>query len=284
MDKKEYSVSEAVKLCGVPSHVLRYWEEELQLQIRRTSQGHRTYSREDISLFQKVKDLKEKGIQLKAIRVLLEEPVGSDFSSQVRGIVRLEEARTEAELSSAVRSGEMQSGESTDRKNETGSVRETRAEESPELETQTAGTFTREIQTVTASAKEAQTVTGFAGEVKTVMASAEGMQAGKEKEMEMQAETSQETDEEMYEVLVPDEQQAYQEQFKTILRNLMTEVLEEQNEKLEKAIAAHMRTELEDLYLQYYQLLQEAAPSRETYSRQKGLLERIRTALFGERH
>ena len=72
MDGKEYSVSEAVQISGVPSHVLRYWEEELHLPIRRTSQGHRVYSEKDIELFRKVKKLKDKGIQLRAIRVLLE--------------------------------------------------------------------------------------------------------------------------------------------------------------------------------------------------------------------
>ena len=71
MDEKEYSVSEAVRLIGVESHVLRYWEEELQVAIRRTSQGHRVYSQENIDTFCQVKKLKEKGIQLKAIRVLL---------------------------------------------------------------------------------------------------------------------------------------------------------------------------------------------------------------------
>ncbi|MCC8138038.1 MAG: helix-turn-helix domain-containing protein [Clostridiales bacterium] len=65
-----YSVSEAVQRSGVPSHVLRYWEEELGLSIRRTAQGHRVYSEEDLETFRKVKDLKEKGIQLKAIRLL----------------------------------------------------------------------------------------------------------------------------------------------------------------------------------------------------------------------
>ena len=71
MDEKEYSVSEAVRLIGVESHVLRYWEEELNVEIRRTSQGHRVYSQGNVDLFCQVKKLKEKGIQLKAIRVLL---------------------------------------------------------------------------------------------------------------------------------------------------------------------------------------------------------------------
>lgn len=77
MEKKEYSVSEAVRLIGVESHVLRYWEEELQVKIRRTSQGHRIYSQENIDTFCKVKELKEHGLQLKAIRYLLEKTAGN---------------------------------------------------------------------------------------------------------------------------------------------------------------------------------------------------------------
>ena len=73
MNEKEYSVSEAVRRTGVPSHVLRYWEEELQIIIHRSAQGYRIYTESDLELFRRVKLLKEKGIQLKAIRVLLEE-------------------------------------------------------------------------------------------------------------------------------------------------------------------------------------------------------------------
>lgn len=41
MEDKTYSVSEAVRLVGVESHVLRYWEEELHISIQRNAQGHR---------------------------------------------------------------------------------------------------------------------------------------------------------------------------------------------------------------------------------------------------
>ncbi len=72
MEEREYSVSEAVRLIGVESHVLRYWEEELQVKVRRNAQGHRVYSEENIETFRCVRDLKEKGLQLKAIRLLME--------------------------------------------------------------------------------------------------------------------------------------------------------------------------------------------------------------------
>ena len=57
-------ISEAAKQVEVETHVLRYWEEELQLPIKRNNMGHRYYTGEDA--------LKEEGLQLKAIRSILE--------------------------------------------------------------------------------------------------------------------------------------------------------------------------------------------------------------------
>ena len=37
-------ISDAAKAVQVESHVLRYWEEELALPIRRNEQGHRYYA------------------------------------------------------------------------------------------------------------------------------------------------------------------------------------------------------------------------------------------------
>ena len=55
------------------SHVLRYWEEELALPIKRNELGHRYYTSEDIERFIRIKNLKEQGLQLKAIRLLLKD-------------------------------------------------------------------------------------------------------------------------------------------------------------------------------------------------------------------
>jgi DNA-binding transcriptional MerR regulator len=57
----------------VEAHVLRYWEEDLELEIFRTELGHRCYTKEDIRIFQKIKEMKERGLQLKAIKVLIPE-------------------------------------------------------------------------------------------------------------------------------------------------------------------------------------------------------------------
>ena len=69
--KTIYYISEAAKKVQVESHVLRYWEEELQLPIKRNEMGHRYYTEQNIKQLQEIKLLKEQGLQLKAIRTIL---------------------------------------------------------------------------------------------------------------------------------------------------------------------------------------------------------------------
>lgn len=61
-------IKDAAKMLGVESHVLRYWEEELGLDIKRNSMGHRFYDERDIKLFTDVKELKKRGLTLKDIK------------------------------------------------------------------------------------------------------------------------------------------------------------------------------------------------------------------------
>ena len=72
MVKKKYLINEVAKEVHVESHVLRYWEEELELPIQRNDQGHRVYTEEDIHRFIKIKELKDNGFQLKAVRNFLD--------------------------------------------------------------------------------------------------------------------------------------------------------------------------------------------------------------------
>ena len=71
MEKVRYMISDAADMVHVETHVLRYWEEELDLTIPRNEMGHRYYTRDNIKEFQKIKDLKEQGYQLRAIRMIL---------------------------------------------------------------------------------------------------------------------------------------------------------------------------------------------------------------------
>lgn len=73
MSETRYMISDAARQVGVETHVLRNWEEELDIPIGRTELGHRYYTEKTISLFKQVKELREKGFQLKAIRLLVPE-------------------------------------------------------------------------------------------------------------------------------------------------------------------------------------------------------------------
>ena len=71
MGEVRYMISDASRLVDVEAHVLRYWEEELELEIPRNEMGHRYYTEENILTFHQIKELKEKGYQLKAIKGIL---------------------------------------------------------------------------------------------------------------------------------------------------------------------------------------------------------------------
>ncbi len=64
-------ISDAAKEVNVENHVLRYWEEELHLPIKRNELGHRYYTQEDVERFKQIKSMKERGLQLKAIKMIL---------------------------------------------------------------------------------------------------------------------------------------------------------------------------------------------------------------------
>lgn len=71
MSETRYLISEASRITQVEAHVLRYWEEELGLSIGRNSMGHRYYTDKDIRIFMNIKELKKKGLQLRAIRDII---------------------------------------------------------------------------------------------------------------------------------------------------------------------------------------------------------------------
>ena len=97
MNEIHYLISDASKKVDVESHVLRYWEDELELKIPRNEMGHRYYTEFHIRLFRQIKELKEKGYQLKAIKSALEKMLeeGKDELSDemlVQGAAALRES------------------------------------------------------------------------------------------------------------------------------------------------------------------------------------------------
>ena len=74
MEKVRYMISDAASRIQVESHVLRYWEEELELDVPRNEMGHRYYTEENLRQFEEIKRLKEEGYQLKAIKMMIHNP------------------------------------------------------------------------------------------------------------------------------------------------------------------------------------------------------------------
>ena len=73
MNETRYLISETAKITQVEPHILRYWEEELGLAIGRNEMGHRYYTDKDIQTFLTIKELKKKGLQLRAIRTIIQQ-------------------------------------------------------------------------------------------------------------------------------------------------------------------------------------------------------------------
>ena len=77
-----YTVRQAAEMTGVKSYVLRYWEDELELRIQRNELGHRYYTGYDIQTFMNIKELKKRGLQLRAIKDLIPQIARPRFSRE----------------------------------------------------------------------------------------------------------------------------------------------------------------------------------------------------------
>lgn len=94
MQEIRYMISDTAKKVEVEAHVLRYWEEELGLNIARNEMGHRYYTAKDIQVFLNIKKLKEQGFQLKTIKMVLPELENENVDNIIK---RQEELNREAE-------------------------------------------------------------------------------------------------------------------------------------------------------------------------------------------
>ena len=101
MGEVHYMISEAAKRVCVETHVLRYWEEELELVIGRTEMGHRFYTEEDIQLFTCIKELKEQGMLLKDLKNLIPDILRTKEQVKLRKKSVTEEKET-SELETAL--------------------------------------------------------------------------------------------------------------------------------------------------------------------------------------
>ena len=84
-------IKDAAKMLEVEAHVLRYWEEELELEIKRNSMGHRYYDERDIKLFSDVKELKRRGLSLKDIKTGIDNKRKADMDMKKESIENVQE-------------------------------------------------------------------------------------------------------------------------------------------------------------------------------------------------
>ena len=57
-EKKFYTIREVARICDIPDYVLRYWEKEFKfLRPQRLNSGHRRYTRDDLVLIARIKEL-----------------------------------------------------------------------------------------------------------------------------------------------------------------------------------------------------------------------------------
>ena len=62
MEKVRYMISDAAAAVDVETHVLRYWEDELGLDVPRNELGHRYYTRDNIKQFLRIRSSRGRAI------------------------------------------------------------------------------------------------------------------------------------------------------------------------------------------------------------------------------
>jgi len=65
------TVKDVSEMLATEAYVLRFYEKELNLSIKRNTKGHRVYTMQDVELFKQVQDMREQGLQLKAIESIV---------------------------------------------------------------------------------------------------------------------------------------------------------------------------------------------------------------------
>ena len=95
--KRYFTIGEVSELCGVKSHVLRYWEQEFtQLKPVKRRGNRRYYQRHDVILIRQIRSLLyDQGYTIGGARLKLTGDEVADDNNQSQQIVR--QMRTELE-------------------------------------------------------------------------------------------------------------------------------------------------------------------------------------------
>ena len=73
IDDELYSIGQICELLGIENFNLRYIEKTVGLKIKRNNAGERTYSSKDIETLKFIFELKDKGLNYKAIKKVMEQ-------------------------------------------------------------------------------------------------------------------------------------------------------------------------------------------------------------------
>ncbi len=95
--KRYFTIGEVSELCGVKSHVLRYWEQEFtQLKPVKRRGNRRYYQRHDVILIRQIRNLLyDQGYTIGGARQKLTGEEAADDNNQSQQIMR--QMRTELE-------------------------------------------------------------------------------------------------------------------------------------------------------------------------------------------
>jgi len=93
--KDKYTITELSERLNVTTHALRYYEREFGLEIPKDHRGRRYYTAELANIMFKIKQMRDEGLEIKAIRKILEsediigEPPPVVINDESRSVVPL---------------------------------------------------------------------------------------------------------------------------------------------------------------------------------------------------
>jgi DNA-binding transcriptional MerR regulator len=90
-DKQYFRIGEVARLAGVKTHVLRFWESEFRsLRPSKSSSNQRVYSRRDVALVLRIRDLLyDEGYTIPGARRHLGEEPPAEIPAHTREVLRL---------------------------------------------------------------------------------------------------------------------------------------------------------------------------------------------------
>ncbi|GAB4512329.1 MAG: MerR family transcriptional regulator [Haliangiales bacterium] len=88
-DKQYFRIGEVARIADVKAHVLRFWESEFSaLAPGKSKSGHRVYSRDEVGLVLRIRDLLyEDGYTIAGARRQLGEAVRSELPAHTREVL-----------------------------------------------------------------------------------------------------------------------------------------------------------------------------------------------------